>query len=97
MRMNPSEPLGGGVSRPGRAQVNQGSSLVAQAAPLLQSISWRTGRAGFTQVHFLREGEHFTLCGRKPDGLIDWDPPLTTKTMCRTCAQQYCRPLKVVR
>ena len=88
-------PLGGGISRPGRAQVNRGGSLVAQTAPLPQFVAWRTGRAGFTQVHFLREGEHFTFCGRKPDGLLDWDPPYRAEHLCRICEKVYRRSLKV--
>lgn len=62
-----------------------------------QLVSWKTGR-NFSDVHFVSvDSAPLTICGRRPDGVIDHDPPFTADTMCRMCSMLYRRPLRMVR
>ena len=76
-----------------------------------RTVAWRTASGDFGQVHFvpypasvhmlvmdglLCDGEPLTtLCGKHPEGRLDWNPPLSAETICKTCHERYHKPLKL--
>lgn len=53
-------------------------------------VAWRTGRAGFGFFHLTTDNK-YTLCGRRPDGLLSvwqqrYDPPVVDQ--CCVCRKR---------
>ena len=60
---------------------------------LISYVAWRMGRAGFGFYHLTRDNR-WTLCGRRPEGLISIWPkrvPPAVEDQCKTCRQRDLR------
>lgn len=56
-------------------------------------IAWKMGRAGFGFYHMTRDNK-WTLCGRRPDGLLSVWPkpkPPPVEDQCATCRTREAR------
>jgi hypothetical protein len=64
-----------------------------------RTVSWRTASGNFGSVHFIQSATAAipTLCGLTPpnDRSIDWNPPLSAETICKTCEERFRKPLKL--